>query len=135
MPTSAEVLGISNRWYVPALQHAEQRTVGGVSIRVVSAPYFLATKLEAFDGRGEEDYRGSHDLEDLVAVLDGRPELIQEVAAAPRPLRDYLKRRVGQLLDEPSFMEALPGHLAGDEASQGRVPVVLEMLRALAGRT
>ncbi len=134
MPTSAKVLGFGNRWYSPAIDHAEERTVGKLLVRVVSAPFFLATKLEAFDGRGEGDYRASHDLEDLIAVVDGRPELVAEVAAMPKPLCDYLMRRVGQLLDEPAFMVALPGHLPGDEASQGRVPVVLERLRALAGR-
>lgn len=134
MPTSAKVLGFSNQWYRPAVQHAEQRMVGGLSIRVVSGPYFLATKLEAFDGRGEGDCRASHDLEDVIAVVDGRPELLVEVHAAPKPLRDYLERRLGKLIDEPSFIEALPGHLRGDEDSQGRVPVILERLRALAGR-
>jgi hypothetical protein len=45
----------------------------GAGVRSVSAPYFLATKLEAFDGRGSGDYLTSHDIEDLVAVIDGRP--------------------------------------------------------------
>lgn len=122
MPTSAKVLGFSNQWYPPAVQQAEQRTIGGTTLRVVSGPYFLATKLEAFDGRGQGDYRASHDLEDLIAVVDGRQELVAEVAAAPKPLRHYLGRRLGQLLDEPSFLEALPDHLPGDDASQAAYP-------------
>ena len=67
-----------------------------------------------------------------MAILDGRPELVEEVAAAPGALRDYLSRRFQQLLSEPRFLEALPGHLPGDAASQGRVPLVLNRLRALA---
>ena len=126
------MLGFSNRWYGPAIEHAQRVEVGGLTIRVVTAPYFLATKLEAFDGRGEEDYRASHDLEDLVAILDGRPELVEEVAAAPGAMRHYLSRRFQEMLSEPRFLEALPGHLPGDAASQGRVPLVLNRLRALA---
>ena len=134
MPTSEAVLGFSNRWYLPAIEHAERRLVGSLSVRVVSAPYFVATKLEAFEGRGRGDLRASHDLEDLVAVVDGRPELGREVATAAEDLRGYLEERIGRLLDEPAFLEALPGHLPGDEASQGRVPLVLSRLREIAGR-
>ena len=132
MPTSAKVLGFSNQWYGPAIEHAQRVKVGGLTILVVTAPYFLATKLEAFDGRGGGDYRASHDLEDLVAILDGRPELVEEVAAAPRALRNYLGQRFKQLMDEPRFLEALPGHLPGDAASQGRVPLLLKRVQALA---
>lgn len=134
MPTSEAVLGFGNRWYRPAIEHAATRKVGRVTIKVVSAPYFLATKLEAFDGRGEGDYQASHDLEDFVAVVDGRAKVLEEVESAPQPLRDYLAERVGALLDEPLFREALPGHLPGDAASQGRVAVVLKRLRKVAGR-
>jgi hypothetical protein len=134
MPTSAAVLGFGNRWYEPAIRHAEQRRVGRMPIRVVSAPYFLGTKLEAFDGRGHGDYMASRDLEDIVAVLDGRSEIVQEVGAAAPELREYLALRIGQLLDEPLFREAVSGHLPGDDTSQRRVPGVLQRLRKIAGR-
>jgi hypothetical protein len=58
------------------------------------ALYFLAFKLEAFDGRGKGDYRASHDLEDLVAVIDGRPEVVDEVAGASEALRAFLAKRL-----------------------------------------
>jgi len=40
---------------------------------MVTGLYFLATKFAAFDGRGKGDYMASHDLEDIVAVVDGVP--------------------------------------------------------------
>ena len=49
----------------------------GLRIRVVTAPYFVATKLEAFRGRGRGDYISSHDLEDLLAVIDGRDVIVE----------------------------------------------------------
>ncbi len=67
MPTDERVLGFSNRWYAPAIAAAQRITIAGMDIRVVTAVYFLATKLEAFRGRGRNDYRASHDLEDVVA--------------------------------------------------------------------
>ena len=41
----------------------ETELQAGLRIRVVTAPYFLATKLEAFRGRKRGDYANSHDLE------------------------------------------------------------------------
>lgn len=134
MPTSEAVLGFGNQWYPAAIRQSQERSVGQLVLRLVTAPYFLATKLEAFDGRGKGDYRASHDLEDLIAVIDGRPEVVDEVATAPGELRTYLARRLGALLGEPLFREALPGHLSGDAISQKRVPIVLERIRKMTGR-
>ncbi|MFO0016777.1 MAG: hypothetical protein ACK52U_09500, partial [Synechococcaceae cyanobacterium] len=49
MPTQGEILGFSNRWYPLALDTAQlQGLPSGRSIRIVTAPVFLAAKLEAF---------------------------------------------------------------------------------------
>ena len=56
----------------------------------VSPPFLLATKCEAFAGRGREDYMGSRDFADVVSLLDGRAELVAEVQASPSDLRAYL---------------------------------------------
>lgn len=83
MPTDAAILGFSNRWYAEALATATPREVApGVRVKVVGAPYFVATKLEAFFSRGGADFMASHDLEDIIAVVDGRDALIDEVRAA-----------------------------------------------------
>jgi hypothetical protein len=97
-------------------------------IRSITAPLFLATKLEAFKGRGGRDYFASHDLEDLLAVIDGRPELVEEVRAAPNELRSYLALEFGALLRAPRFLDALAGHLLPDAASQSRIPMLLERI-------
>jgi hypothetical protein len=72
MPTNDKVLGFSNRWYAAALRDAAEVRVNDLRLRVVTAPYFIGTKLEAFHGRGNGDFYVSRDLEDLVAVIDGR---------------------------------------------------------------
>jgi len=86
MPTDASIIGFSNRWYDAALENAQQTRVGGHEIRIITAPYFLGTKLEAFHGRGKNDFR-TRDLEDIVTLIDGRPELADEVYLAPADLR------------------------------------------------
>lgn len=73
MPLNAQVLGFSNRWYPGALRTASRvHLPSGLAIRAISAPYFLGTKLEAFRGRGKGDYFASRDLEDFIAIVDGR---------------------------------------------------------------
>jgi hypothetical protein len=132
MPTEAAVLGFSNRWYPSAIRHAEPFQLGdGSIVQVVTAPHFLATKLEAFKSRGVGRFRESTDIEDIVAVVDGRPELGAEVARAPADLRRYLSQELGTLLGDPLFLDALPGHLPSDSASQGRRPLLLARLRAI----
>jgi predicted nucleotidyltransferase len=133
MPTLENILGFSNRWYPLALQTAHPTTLpSGTVIRLVPAPVFLATKLEAFTGRGNNDYLFSHDLGDLVSIVDGRDVLLDECRSSPSELRSYLCERFTQLLASPAFVESLPGHLPGDAASQERAPELEEKLRRLA---
>ena len=128
MPTDEHVLGFSNRWYAPAIAAAQRIRIADLDIGVITAVYFLATKLEAFRGRGRKDYRGSHDLEDVIAVVDGRPELLREVAEAPDDVRSYIASEARELLGTRAFIDALPGFLLPDSASQGRLPLLLERL-------
>lgn len=107
---SKDVLGFTNIWYESALRHASGFTSpGGQAIRVITAPFFLGTKIEAFRGRGQGDFQASHDLEDFVAVIEGRDTLLQEIAAAPKTLRDYLAEAANALLAESRFLDVLPG--------------------------
>jgi hypothetical protein len=133
MPALERVLGFSNRWYRIARKQSDERELpGGIPIRVIRAPLFLATKIEAFRTRGRGDFVASHDLEDIIAVVDGRPVLADESKLAPAPLRRFLSQTIERWLDDANFLAAVPGHLPGDEASQARAPVVLERLRAIA---
>jgi hypothetical protein len=104
-------------------------------IRLISAPAFLATKLEAFSHGGNDDYLFSHDLGDLIAVIDGREKLVAECNVADAALRTFLQEWMSRLLDSRRFMEALPGHLPTDADSQARMPELIEKLRTLAGLT
>ena len=131
MPTDVSVLGFSNRWYRPAFENAQAITIAQLDVRVITAPYFLGTKLEAFRGRGRNDFRMSHDLEDIVTVIDGRAELVDEVRVSQVDLRRYLRDAFRELLSNRDFVEALPGHLLPDLASQQRVGLVAERIRKL----
>jgi hypothetical protein len=131
MPTESSILGFSNVWYGPAMENAEKIKIGEKAIRVITAPYFLATKLEAFHGRGRNDFRLSRDMEDIVTVIDGRVELAEEVRAASTELRQYLSREFTALLSNRDFMDVLPGYLLPDAASQQRLGIVVTRIQQL----
>ncbi len=132
MPTDERVLGSTNSWFAPAIASAVDVEIAGLRARVITSAYFLATKLEAFQGRGNDDYRGSHDLEDVIAVVDGRPEIVNEVRAAHANVRGYIASEIRRLLDTRQFLDAIPGFLLPDAASQGRQSILRERLNALA---
>jgi predicted nucleotidyltransferase len=130
MPTDPSILGFTNRWYSAALEYAQNFKIGEYEIRLISAPYFLATKLEAFHRRGKDNF-SSHDLEDIVTVVDGRPELVDEVQSAPADLQGYLRDEFGALLSNRNFLETLSGHLLPDAASQQRTGLILQRMKRL----
>lgn len=130
MPTDPSILGFGNPWYRPALENAQRTRIGEYEIRLITAPYFLATKLEAFRGRGMNDFR-SHDLEDIVTVIDGRPEIAGEVRLAAADLQKYLSEEFEALLSNRGFIDALPGHLLPDSASQQRLGLVVKRMQQL----
>ncbi len=76
-------------------------------IRLVSAPYFLISKLDAFDGRGKGDYLTSHDIEDVIAVLDGRREIVEEIKRSEPMLVHELSKRFQGLLNDSQFVDAV----------------------------
>ncbi|MGA8154419.1 MAG: hypothetical protein WB952_25975 [Terriglobales bacterium] len=134
MPIDEKILGFSNRWYKPAMDSALVHELEpGLRVRVVTGVFFLATKLEAFGGRGKNDYLSSHDLEDLVSVVDGRAELVEEIQAGPEDVRIYIASEIKKLLTIASFVDALPGYLLPDAASQARISTVLKRLKQIAG--
>jgi len=128
MPTT-EVLGHSvNRWYAEAVKVAEVRTLpSGEVINVITAPFFIATKLESFNSRAGGDYL-HHDMEDILNVVDGREELLNEVANAPEAVRDFIRDEIDGCLADQTFVDQLEWVFPG-----GRFELVIRRLRHLAG--
>lgn len=117
MPIDEKILGFSNRWYMAAIQDATEIALpSGILIRVVSPAYFLATKFEAFAGRGNGDYF-SHDLEDIVFVLENRNRLIIELMDCSEELKLYFSQQAAMLKND-DFLNVLPGLLNNPESAR-----------------
>jgi predicted nucleotidyltransferase len=132
MPMKDPGGSLDNLWFEYALQTATQREMKGVRLPVISASCFLATKLMALSDRGKGDFRASHDLEDMVTVIDGRASLCNELANERDDLRQTVAAGFKDLLAQAAFNEALPGHLLSDDASQARLSSLQEKLNNIA---
>lgn len=132
MPIDKSILGFSNRWYKDAQENSININLNeSIKIKVISAPYFLATKLEAFKDRGKQDFLLSHDLEDIIAVIDGRPEIINEVSIAHNNLKKYLFSEFNSLINNTLFIQALPGHLNYSSEFEERKKIVEHRINAI----
>lgn len=132
MPCDEEILGFSNKWYKEAIKNFTLVNLAGTDIRVVSAPYFIATKIEAFLGRGNNDFFSSSDLEDIITILDGRSKIVSEIRSADKKLQNYIARNFAAWLQNKNFINALPGLIAPDPASKDRVGWLIDKIRAVA---
>jgi len=133
MPINAEVLGFTNRWYGAMMEHTVAlHLTAGRRVRIVSAPYLIATKLEAYRDRGDGDVLFSRDLGDIIALVDGREETVDEVRSTEGAARTFIANSFRTLLADPSFLEAIPAHLLPDAASQGRTTLIVERMHRIA---
>jgi len=136
MPVDGDFLGLNTAWFREALAAATWQSVTGGRLRVISAAGSLATKYAAFMDRGDQGYYASHDLEDLIAVVDEREGIVHDVPTSDPALRAYVSSAIAALLSSDDFSDALPGHFPTYTASQRRLPGLrrkLADIAALAG--
>lgn len=129
MPDDEAILGFSNRWYGKGIETAiPEKLEETLVIRRLTSPLFVATKLEAYRGRGEGDLIGSRDAEDILLLVDGRQALTEEIAAAEPEIRAYIAEQLAELLKDRSFDHFLQGNIRGPA---GRTDIVYNRLIAL----
>lgn len=124
MPTSEEVLGFSNKWYKDAFVNAIEITINSKqSIRIFTAVYFIAAKLEAYKNRGNNDGRTSSDFEDIVFILNYRSAIWKELELATQSVKQYLQETFKELLNDVYIYEWISAHL--DYSEQRRVNFII----------
>jgi hypothetical protein len=99
MQVEYDVLGFTNRWYSYAIESANDLPLApGLVIQAVTAPAFLATKWEAFTNRGAGDALASHDVEDIVTVVAGRPTVVDEVRESRSDVHEFIRQQTRAFL-------------------------------------
>lgn len=111
MPTNEPSIGFLNSWYSEGFKESiEYEIENGIMIKILSAPYFIATKFEAFKGRGQNDGRTNHDFEDIIFVLENRSSVWDEISASKEDLKSYLRLEFLKLLSNPNHFEWIDCH-------------------------
>jgi predicted nucleotidyltransferase len=101
MPLDEDILGFSNPWYPYAIESAMLLELEeALTIRSISGPAFVATKWQAYLGRGRGDPLTSPDLEDIVTVIAGRESLVDEVKRSPNEARAFIRTMARDFLNE-----------------------------------
>lgn len=135
MPTDENILSFGNRWYKEAIVNPIiHQLTEDIIIKSVSAPFLLATKIEAFRARGNQDFLGSHDFEDIITVVAGRSEIADEIALEKENLRLYLKIFFKEIVDNTEFKTALPGHVSDGPITLQRIITVQDRIKKIIGK-
>ena len=111
MNTKAVGWAPANPWFAPGFAKRETITIDDQQVYILPLPYFLASKLVAFNDRGAIDPRTSHDFEDIVYILDNRMDLVDQLAKAPSDVKPYLIDQFINVLNNPVKQEAIYGNL------------------------
>lgn len=127
MPPDEKILGFTNRWYRDTIKTAwilELRP--DLKVHMVDPVYFLATKFEAWLGRGQNDIY-SHDLEDVFYVLEHRTGIDLQVYNASAEIKQYLAEKCRMLLIHPGLDNNLPGLVNSVPLVRSRIKFIAQL--------
>jgi predicted nucleotidyltransferase len=130
MPTNDSSIGFTNLWYPEGFQNAIDYVIDNIcKVKILSAPYFIATKLEAYKGRGENDGRTSHDFEDIIYVLENRELIWEEINNSGDNLKKYFREEFKKLLDNPNLYEWIDCHV--ERGSPPATYIIMEEMKKI----
>lgn len=119
-------LGPTNRWYKIGFQNLWTTTVKNQEIRLLSPACYLASKFEAFNNRGT-DLRTSHDMEDIIYVLDNRTNIVEEIKKDDNRISSFIKEQLQKIIGQGLLEEALVAHIHPIMLTE-RLPIVKEKI-------
>lgn len=129
MATEESSFGPSNPWYKIGFQDLWAVKVKDQEIKILSAACYLATKFEAFNNRGI-DYRTSHDMEDIIYVLDNRINIVNEIKQSDQRIYTFIKEQLQLLIDKGLLDEVLMAHIHPLMIEE-RMPIVEEKITTI----
>jgi predicted nucleotidyltransferase len=134
MAVEEKVHGLKGAWYPYGMRTAlVHQLAEDLDMRILSAPAFLATKWEAFGDRGGGDLYASHDIEDIVTVVAGRPEVIDEIRGAEADVRQYLAHEASRFLSGGATPDIIAGTLPDARLVPGIIRTVERRFVEIAG--
>jgi predicted nucleotidyltransferase len=122
-------LGPANRWYKMGFENLWTAKAKDQEIKILSAPCYLATKFEAFNDRGS-DYRTSHDIEDIIYIVDNRVGIVEEIRKDDYRIANFIKEQLQKIINKGMMHEVLMAHIHPLMLEE-RMPIVEEKINQI----
>lgn len=130
MPTDTKILGFTNQWYADGYKKSNLVKLDSQEIRAFRIEYLIASKFEAFKGRGKGDYRTSHDIEDIVTLFDGRETIAEDLKKAEASVNSYIKQHLEMMIKSSNFVDSLDAHISDRGNIENRKQIVINRIKA-----
>jgi hypothetical protein len=130
MPTDASVIGFTNRWYADGFKFAKTIQLDELPVKIFTLPFFIASKIEAFKSRGQNNYLFSSDFEDIVYILENNSNIASVILESPKDVRQYLKQCFTNFLQDVEFEEGISAHLEPITQAQ-QIEKIFRVLREI----
>lgn len=123
--------GFTNSWYKEGVSHTIKKNVNEIEVNILSLPFFLATKLEAYDGRGQNDIISSHDIEDIISMIEliDENEIIGQIQQSPPQVKGFLADRFKALLQSDNILSAVQGNAIARNGTS--TPKIIDTMTAI----
>lgn len=118
----------ANHWFKKGFENMQEIQIDENRIRIMPFNYFLASKFTAYEDRGGNDPRFSHDIEDITYILDNRTDweniLLNE---KDEEVKSYIIENLKLIQDDSKFQEAILGNLFY-QSSEKRFQLILNKI-------
>lgn len=132
LPMREEVLGWKSEWFEQALLAAREVEIEGHVVKVVTAPFFVALKLEAFEDRGNGDFIASTDFEDVICLFNGRPGVVDEILSEA-VVCNGIRTKFSRYVKDADLEDAVLGFVQTESSPEERFRAIMSAFRRLAG--
>jgi hypothetical protein len=129
MPAEDSLLGPANRWYKVGFDNLKTVKILDQRVLILPAPCYLATKFEAFNDRGK-DYRTSHDMEDIIYVIDNNSTIVEEFYSADIRIREFLIEQLQIIKNRQLLEEVIISHIHPLMLEE-RMPLVVDKINEM----
>lgn len=109
--TGHSAAGFTNKWYEDGFEKRISAKVNNTEIKIFPVEYFVASKFEAYKGRGMGSVINSHDIEDIIYVFDGRDSIADDIKISDDNVKEFIKTEIKNIIENPSVKEIISGHL------------------------
>ncbi|MES2837807.1 MAG: nucleotidyl transferase AbiEii/AbiGii toxin family protein [Bacteroidota bacterium] len=101
----------ANSWFEKGYSSREKIKIEDFQIQILSLPYFLATKFEAYNNRGKNNPITSSDFEDIGYIMDNRLDFVELIENANQNVKDFLIEEFQKIINDRIKQEAIEANL------------------------